>query len=141
MPSQINTLNRFDQERQAFLGKQEALLIASVPVGSLVAVGSALLGQALPNGTYTCMVDILGLANKLTLLLKATFAGTCVTSGGTTMLDLATIITAFVGIGGMATTVRQTVTLTPITGERIALLTIVVAGGAATFTEAECYGN
>ena len=131
-----------DQYKQTALGIQDYLTVDASSVSTVV-VGSRLVGQLLPNGTYSCFVSLAGLQNKLTALLKATFgSGTVTTSGGSLMLDGVTVITAAGGVGGMATTVRQTVAFTAIAGEQLGVITIVVAGGAgATFTEGEVYGN
>jgi hypothetical protein len=144
MTNRAGVRNQFDQERQAFLGVQEYLSVDSLPAASTGLVGSNFFGYtAAPDGTYICFIDLSGLANKLTILLRATFGvGSVTTSGGSVQMDETTIITAFSGIGAMTSTVVQTITLTPITGERYAKLTIVVAGGASpTITLAECYGN
>lgn len=131
------------QQINAFVGVQDDILIDTVPAGSTVVVGSKLVGQALPDGTYTCKIPLAGLTRKLTALLKATFAaGSCTTSGGSTMKDGVTVLTAFTGVAAMATTVRQTLSLTSPTGERFARLTIVLAGTTTTtFSEGEYYGN
>lgn len=131
-----------DQYRQTALGFQDYLTVDQSSVSSVV-IGSRLVGQLLPNGTYACIVPMMGLQNKLTALLKATFGtGTVTTSGGSLMLDGVTVITAAGGVGAMATTVRQTISMTLIAGEQYGIITIVVAGGAgATFTEGEAYGN
>lgn len=126
------------------LGGQDILTIDVVPVGSAIVPGTPLVGTALPDGTYKCLVSIGGMINKLTCLLKATIgAGTCTTSGGSVMMDGATVIVAAAGVGGMVTATRQTLTQSPINGEKVFVLTIVVAGGGGTtvFTEGEYYGN
>jgi hypothetical protein len=136
--------NLQDLYQRTAVGAQDYLTIDTVPNGSAIIPGTRLLGTALPDGTYGCFVPLGGFLNKLTLLLKATFgAGSVTTSGGSVMLDKATTITAALGVGAMATTVRQTVTLAPINGEKNLLLTIVVAGGGGTpaFTEAEFFGH
>lgn len=131
------------QQLNALVGVQDDILIDTVPVGSAIIVGSKLVGQALPDGTYTCKIPLAGLTHKLTAVLKATFgAGSCTTSGGSTMKDGTTILTAFTGVAAMATTVRQSLSLSPPTGERFARLTIVIAGTTTTtFSEGEYYGN
>lgn len=125
-------------------GGQDIITIDVVPVGSSIAPGTPLVGTPLPDGTYKCFVSLGGMIQKLTALLKATIgAGTCTTSGGSVMLDQATVITALTGIGAMVTATRQTLVLTPITGEKLCAITIVVAGGGGTtvFTEGEYYGH
>lgn len=128
---------------QALLGVHDYLTFNSVPAGSGIGVGSRITGVALPNGVYTCSISLAGLTAKLAILLKAAFgAGSVTTSGGTTMLDGSTVITNFTGVAAMATTVRQTLNLGSMNGERFALLTITVAGGGnPVFSEGEYYGN
>lgn len=132
-----------DLYRQTLLGAQDYLTVDVSSDPNSVPVGSRLVGQALPNGTYSCYVPLAGLQNNLTVLLKATFGtGTVTTSGGSVMMNGTTVITAATGVGAMATATRQTITFTPIGGEQYGILTIVVAGGAgATINEAEFYGN
>lgn len=136
--------NLSDLYKQTALGVQDWLTVDVVPVGSTIVAGSRLIGNtALPDGTYKCFISAGGLTTKITALLKATFgAGSVTITGGTVMMDQATVITALGGGGAMVTTVRNTVTITPVQGEQLAMIQIVVAGGAApVFTEGEFFGN
>jgi hypothetical protein len=106
---------------------------------------------ALADGTYYARVCVGG-TSKLNLQLKATFAGGSVTtsavttyapkSGLETDADLfALALQTFGSTGAMVTNTLQTGTIATMQGEQLAIVKIVVAGGAApVFTQAEING-
>lgn len=104
----------------------------------------------LADGTYYARLCVGG-TSKLNLQLKATFAGGSVTvTAVTTFAPLGTdddptlfarTLQSFTGTGALVTTTLQTSTIATMQGEQIAVVKIVVAGGAApVFTQAEING-
>lgn len=136
--------NLSDVEYQSIIGLQRELVWDSVPAAAAQSlVGQLVRGSVLAvAGTYTCKVDVGGLA-ALEAHLTATLTGTATstTSGGTTYNDEATIKQAFAGVGAMVSGTRQTITIAAAKGERFAIITITIAtAGSATFTQGEING-
>jgi len=138
-------------ERNAALGAQGPILIASVPAtGDRSLIGKALIsaGELDVVGVYRCIIPIAGLVSELQVHLTATFASGTVSSALDSAYwaqnpdDASSFVakTSGTGDGSLTTTVLQTSTLTP-AGEKYAILDITLATAAAcTFTRAEYNG-
>jgi len=148
-PVPINEIQRFSQ---AAWGIQDELVIVAVPTaGDQSLVGKRLNGQTLSvDGVYTCLIPLSGAFNTLEVHIRATFASGSVTTAGPDSLYFVsnaaspsswTVKTSGTGDGALATTVRQTATLTGMAGEQYAMVTLTVATSAAPLiTQAEYNG-
>lgn len=132
-----------DETRRGLLGLHDWLRISSVPAGAdTTLVGKRLIdaGVLTVAGAYGCEFRMDGLS-KIDIRLKATFAsGSSTTSGGTLYADRSTVLQAWTGVGAMATTVEQALTLAASKGEKYGKVIITTVGSLVQFTVAEVLG-
>jgi len=128
---------------RALLGIHDQLIISKVPAGaqgSLVGTPLVQAGALAIAGVYECEFRCDGLS-KLDIRLKATFAsGGCTSSGGTTYADRTTSLVAFTGVGALATTVEQPLTIAAMKGEKYAKVILTTTGTVIAFGTAEVIG-
>ena len=127
---------------RATLGIANNLVITKAPAGAAAVVGGTLVaaGVLATAGIYECLFRVDGL-KSLDVRLTATFAsGSSTTSGGSMRADQATALTAWTGVGAMATTVEQALTLAALKGEQYAKVIITTVGAVVQFTNAEVFG-
>jgi hypothetical protein len=132
-----------DEYLRGHLGLHDWLRITKVPAtaqGSLVGQRLIDAGVLTVAGVYECEVRVDGL-KSLDVRLKATFgSGSSTTSGGSSYADRTTVLQAFVGVGAMATTVEQPITIAALKGEKYAKVIITTVGAVVQFTVAEILG-
>lgn len=132
-----------DETVRGHLGTHDWLRITKVPTGADgTLVGKRLIdaGVLTVAGAYECEFRVDGL-KSLDARLKATFgSGSSTTSGGSLYADRTTTLTAWTGVGAMATTVEQALTIAALKGEKYAKIIITTVGVVVQFTVAEVLG-
>lgn len=145
-------LNEIQRTLQSAWGVQDELTITAVPAAASQAlVNQKLNGQTLTtDGVYTCLVPMSGAFTELEVHIRATFGAGTVTVGGPDILyyvanandpDSWTVKTAGTGDGALTTTVRLSPSVTGMTGEQYAMVTLTLAGvTSVAITQAEYNG-
>lgn len=132
-----------DETVRGNLGLHDWLRFTKVPAGAPTSLLNARIidgGVLAIAGVYECEFRVDGL-KSLDIRLKATFgSGSSTTSGGSSYADRTAVLQAFTGVGAMATTVEQALTIAALKGEKYAKVVITIVGAAVQFTTGEVLG-